>query len=180
MGLGVLKALSDQAEELGCASLLTCHRIKKAASRHFPGKGFNESLGGKAMNGTIFKTKHISRQVEGVDLAATICEQLIGPHCSRDNLIDILCGLSVAEDFPPFTILELSTKSPLAGQSDEVPINWMTARIVGRDQHGRNPPELDECYTIVARANWRDLRSRRPIKATSNPISASGKAGTAF
>jgi hypothetical protein len=115
MVLGVLKALSDQTEELGCASLLTCHRIKKAASRHYPGLGFNESLGGKAMSCTIFKTKHISRQVEGVDLAATICEQLMGPHCSRDNLVDILCLFSLAEDFRPFTILELTTKSPLAG-----------------------------------------------------------------
>ncbi len=72
MLLGVLKALSDQTEELGCASLLTGHRIKKAAPRHYPGPGFNQSLGGKATSCTIFKTKHISRQMEGVDLATTI------------------------------------------------------------------------------------------------------------
>jgi hypothetical protein len=62
--LGVLKALSDETEKFGCAALSICHCIKKAASPHSPSPGFNESFGRKAMSCTIFKPKHISRQVE--------------------------------------------------------------------------------------------------------------------
>jgi hypothetical protein len=40
----------------------------------------------------------------------------MGPHGSRDNLVDILCLLSLAEDLHLSAILELARRDPLADE----------------------------------------------------------------
>jgi hypothetical protein len=62
----------------------------------------------------------------------------MGPHCSRDNLVHVLCLLSLAEDLRPSAILELATGDPLAGKSSKVPVHRIVGSCVDPDQHANS------------------------------------------
>jgi hypothetical protein len=70
--LSVLKVASDETEKDRCACLSVCHYSKKALPPRYTNLGLNNRFGSEAVSCTILKPKHISRQVEQVDLAPTV------------------------------------------------------------------------------------------------------------
>jgi len=112
--LRVHKVSRNKTEEFLCAQLSVCHCLMKAALPRYANVGFNNSLGREAMSCTILKPKQISRQMERIYLATTIWEQLISPHCSGGNLVDVFGLLSLAENHRPFAIFKFTTEDLLA------------------------------------------------------------------
>jgi hypothetical protein len=56
-----------------------------------------DRLGGKAVARAAFQAEHVAREVEGVDLATAVAQELAGPHGARDDLVEEIGGITLGE-----------------------------------------------------------------------------------
>jgi hypothetical protein len=61
--------------------------------------GVDDGFGGQAVLVAGIQAEHVAGEVEGVDLAAAVGQQLVGPHRPGDHLVDMVGGLAFAIDF---------------------------------------------------------------------------------
>nr|WP_247774287.1 hypothetical protein [Bradyrhizobium sp. 192] len=104
----MLQILGDQPDKLGRAACLISHAAKQGTLSDNPHFGFDESFCGKAVGFVALETEHVARQMERVDLAATVREQPVGSHRSGDDLVDVLRLVSFAKHLGTPAILELA------------------------------------------------------------------------
>jgi hypothetical protein len=127
--LGVLKVSSDEAYQVHRTRPPMCRCVEETASPHYANLRLNNRFGRKAMRCSILKTEHVSWKVERIDLTPTIWKQLVGAYCTIVDLVHELCFLSLAENLPSTSIIELTTKDGVANESSQVSFNRTAYRI---------------------------------------------------